>query len=431
MIFARITQSTQRRETILLWLAGAFLAVNALILSLVTDDLWPPLGILVIWAGAAVTGHRALNRLLPRRDPFLFPIPALLTGWGLLLILRLAPDFAWRQAIWLYVSLGTMLVVSALPLHLRWLRRYRYTWLFGGLILLLATIALGVNPSGAGPRLWLGFGGFYFQSSELLKLVLVIFLASYLADHRSAIRNEDARPRGFAAIALTLGPLLLMWGLSVVVVIWQQDLGTATLFFIVFLTLLYIASGQARYVLAGLALLLLAAVVAYRLFDVVQLRFDVWLNPWPEANDRAFQIVQSLLALAAGGILGQGIGLGSPGYVPVVHSDFIFAAIGEEWGLVGTLSVVAALAVLVMRGLQLATLWAESSFRLLLAAGLSVLLATQSILIMAGVLKLVPLTGVTLPFMSYGGSSLLFSYILMGLLLVLSSPPESPENNTP
>ncbi len=421
MSFARVTRNAIQREKTLLILGGVFLLVATLTLALALDRFWSPLGLLVTWLASAVVGHVMLNRLLPQRDPLLFPIALTLSGWGLLEIERLAPNFAWRQAAWLILGLLVMLAVSTLPPHLRWLRRYRYTWLFGGVLLLLISIVAGVNPSGAGPRLWLGAGGLYFQPSELLKLVLVIFLASYLADYR-----EDLAPGGKPGPLPSLrafGPLLLMWGLSMVVTIWQQDLGTAAMLFIVFLTMLYIASGQKRYVLVGLVLLLLAAAAAYRLFAVVELRMEVWLNPWPEAANRGFQIVQSLMAFASGGIVGQGIGQGAPGYIPVVHSDFIFAAIGEEWGLVGTLVLIAWFAIFIMRGLQIAALWIDSHFRMLLVAGLSVQLATQTLLITGGVLKLIPLTGVTLPFVSYGGSSLLMSFALLGILLMLSAPP--------
>ncbi len=422
MTFGQLTANANRRESLLLRLGGAFLAINALILAIATDSL-EPIAMLAVWGLAAYGGHRLLDRGIPQRDPFLFPLAMLLTGWGLLMIQRLAPDFAWKQAIWLYVGLAAMQVVGRLPIHLRWLRRYRYTWLMGGLLLLLGTIALGVNPSGAGPRLWLGLGGMYFQPSELLKLVLVIFLASYLADYADIIR-EGHEQRRFPPLQ-ALAPLVLMWGISMVVVIWQQDLGTAALFFIAFLIMLYIASGRMIYIVAGLILLLLASLVAYRFVDVVRLRIDIWLNPWLDADGRAFQIVQSLLAFASGSLFGQGLGLGSPGYVPVVHSDFIFAALGEEWGLLGVLTAVSCFAVLIMRGLQLAALWSNSRFRMLLAVGLSILLATQCLLIMGGVLKIIPMTGVTLPFMSYGGSSLLLNFSLIGLLLVLSSGPSS------
>jgi cell division protein FtsW (lipid II flippase) len=421
MLFARVTRNANRREQQLLFIGGLFLSVTTLSLSLVADSAWSPLGLLIVWLASAVTGHKLLARLLPQRDPLVFPIAITLSGWGLLEIQRLAPNFAWRQAVWLAVSVAVMLAVSTLPTHLRWLRRFRYTWLFGGLSLLLVSIVLGVNPSGAGPRLWLGAAGLYFQPSELLKLVLIIFLASYLTDYRDAL-IPGLQWRRFPSLR-AIGPLLLMWGLCMVVTVWQQDLGAATMLFIVFLTMLYVASGQIRYVLFGLLLLIVAAVAAYRLFDVVQLRVEVWLNPWPEANDRAFQIVQSLIAFGAGGIAGQGIGQGAPVYIPVVHSDFIFAAIAEEWGLIGTLTVTGTLAVLVLRGMQIGALWIDSHFRMLLATGLTVQLATQSLLIMGGVLKVIPLTGVTLPFLSYGGSSLMMTFTLIGLLLLLSSPP--------
>ncbi len=421
MLFARVTRNANQRERQLLIIGGLFLTVTALSLGIVTDALWSPLGMLLVWLVSATAGHRLLARLLPQRDPLIFPIAMLLSGWGLLVIQRLAPNFAWRQVTWLVVSVLALVAISTLPSHLRWLRRFRYTWLFGGLTLLLVSIILGVNPSGAGPRLWLGAAGLYFQPSELLKLVLVIYLASYLTDYREAL-IPDRQWRRLPPLR-AIGPLLLMWGLCMVVTIWQQDLGAATMLFVVFLTMLYIASGQVRYVIIGMLLLAVAAVAAYRLFDVVQLRVEVWLNPWPEASNRAFQIVQSLIAFAAGGVVGEGIGQGAPVYIPVVHSDFIFAAIAEEWGLIGTLAVIIALAVLVLRGMQIAALWLDSRFRMLLAAGLTVQLATQSLLIMGGVLKLIPLTGVTLPFMSYGGSSLLMTFTLVGLLLVLSAPP--------
>ena len=187
------------------------------------------------------------------------------------------------------------------------------------------------------------------------------------------------------------------------VLIWQRDLGTAILFFAVFLVLLYVASGYNLILFSGAILIVIAGFVAYHFFGVVRLRIDIWLNPWPEADGRAFQIVQSLLAFAAGGTFGQGVGQGAPTYIPVVHSDFVFAALAEEWGLLGTLTIIACVAIIVTRGLQIAIQQQQRSFRALLSVGLSMVIATQSFLIMAGVLKLLPLTGVTLPYLSYGG----------------------------
>ncbi len=412
------------RERLLLILAGLFILVihSGLILveQLSPFEYWP----VVVWIACATLGHLILRRRLPRRDPLIFPIVMFLSGWGITMIARLAPPFSVRQAAWLAVATGAMLAVIAAPGHLRWLSRYRYLWLVGGLSLLALTIVVGRNPSGGGPRLWLGVPDVYFQPSELLKVLLVAFLASYLADHHALLdfHTPLIGPVRLPSLRF-LTPLLLMWGISVVVLIWQKDLGMATLFFVVFLTMLYVASGQFIYVIEGAVLLLIAGFIAYHLFDVVQLRVDVWLNPWPESDNRAFQIVQSLLAFSSGGVFGQGIGQGSPTYIPVVHSDFIFAAIAEEWGLLGTLAVTGCLALLVMRGFRLASQIQARTFRSFLAAGISITLATQSLLIMGGVLKLIPLTGVTLPFLSYGGSSLLANFLMIGLLLVLSGEP--------
>jgi cell division protein FtsW len=212
-----------------------------------------------------------------------------------------------------------------------------------------------------------------------------------------------------------------MWSMSIVILIWQRDLGTAILFFVIFLAMIYVASGSIYALAGGMALILIAGYVGYNLFSVVQLRVDIWLNPWPEADGRAYQIVQSLLAFASGGVFGQGIGQGLPDFVPVVHSDFIFAALGEESGLLGVITVIVIIAILVTQGLRIALLTQRQPFFALLAVGISMLIAVQSLMIMGGVLKLIPLTGVTLPFLSYGGSSLLVSFVMIGLLLRLSA----------
>lgn len=423
------TPGVRQLERLLLGLSAVFLFVNSLALNIVREDSqvirWIPL---IIWLLCVVFGNIALDRYLPGRDPLLFPISMFLSGWGLVLIDRLAPNFSDRQTVWLVVSLGAMLLTAVLPGPLRWLRNYRYILLVFGLLLLAATIVLGRNPSDPfgqtnAPQLWLGFGSIFFQPSEALKIILVAFLASYLAENYPAMRAEGLGS-GQGSLPFSprvLGPILLMWGISVLILIWQRDLGTAILFFVVFLVLLYVASGYNLILVSGAILIAIAALVAYRQFDVVQLRIDIWINPWPEAEGRAYQIVQSLLAFAAGGVFGQGVGQGSPTYIPVVHSDFVFAALAEEWGFLGVIAVIACIAILVTRGMRAAVRQQRRPFLALLTVGLSMLIATQSLLIMAGVLKLVPLTGVTLPFLSYGGSSLLASFVIIGLLLRLSA----------
>ncbi len=418
-------------EWALLAVAGIFLLVNYLALSVLNDT--PPLthwSHLLAWVLCAFVGSRGLDRWLPQRDPFIFPVTMFLCGWGIVIINRLAPAFADRQTTWLLAGILVMLLIACFPYALRWLRMYRYILLFVGLLLLLGTILLGRNPSGllGAPQLWLGVGSLFFQPSEALKIVLVAFLASYLAEQYPALRAEELSS-GQGRLVFSprvFGPILLMWGISIVILIWQRDLGTAILFFVVFLALLYVASGSRLIILSGAGLVVVAGFTAYQLFSVVQLRVDVWINPWPEADGRAYQIVQSLLAFAAGGVFGQGIGQGLPGFIPVVHSDFIFAALAEEWGLLGVITLIACLSVLVTRGLSIAISQQTQPFRALLAVGLSVLIAVQSILIMGGVLKLIPLTGVTLPLVSYGGSSLVTGFVMIGLLLRLSSGEDIP-----
>jgi cell division protein FtsW len=413
-------------EAALLMVAGGFLGVNTLALAMVRGQLhFLDLLILVVWAGCAAGGHRLLEQRLPNRDPLLFPLAMFLSGWGLILINRLTPIFAERQTVWLVVAVAAMLITAFVPRLLQTLRSYRYLLLFGGLGLLVSTIAFGQNPSGDlnAPRLWLGFGEVFFQPSELLKIVLVVFLASYLAEQYPALRSSGLvkSNRRLAFSPRFIGPTVLMWGMSVVFLVWQRDLGTAVLFFAVFLALLYVAAGDWLILLGGALLIIAAGVVGYYAFSVVELRVDVWLNPWPEADNRAYQIVQSLMAFAAGGPFGQGIGEGVPIFIPVVHSDFIFAAAAEEWGLLGIIGIMTAIGLLVTRGLTIATSQRGRPYHALVAVGVSTLLAAQSLLIMGGVLKLVPLTGVTLPFMSYGGSSLVTNFIIIGLLLRLSA----------
>lgn len=437
------------RERNLLLVAGSFVFVSALaftivqsylpgvstsFLTLIADHLSSPL----LWGLVFAAAHMLLNRFQPMRDPLLLPIVGLLSGWGLILIDRLAPAFLARQSLWIVVCMGAMLCIAFIPkprsgdpTGLRWLRRFRYSWLIAGLILLGLTLIWGVNPSGAGLELWLGLriplvGGLFFQPSELLKLLAVVFLASYMAEKRGLIEIKFVQLGKFK-IALPpiayLAPLLLMWGLSLVLLVWQRDLGAASLFFIVFLVMLYLASGRWESWASGLILFAIMVVVTF-LFPLSQLeiartRIHTWLNPWPDAKGVAFQSIQSLLALASGGVLGQGVGQGYPTYVPVVHSDFAIAAVAEEWGLIGALVVLVCIAVLVYRGLEMAIL-SDNPFLRFLAAGIACFLGVQSLIILGGVVRLLPLTGVTLPFISYGGSSLLVSSMMVGLLIKIS-----------
>jgi len=431
----RATEGTQsitvpmgagRRERVLLLLAGVFVAAGAVALHLSYAPF--TLGYLAAVMGSFVlsfaTAHVALRRL-PGRDPFLLPAAALLSGWGLLMIGRVAPGFLPRQATWLMIATVAMVVVTRMEADLRWLWRYKYTWLAVGLALLAATLILGVNPSGAGPRLWLGLGGAYFQPSEPLKLLMIVYLASYLAEQRRLLVSEtwDVGPFRLPPLAY-VGPLLAMFGLTVLLLGAQQDLGAAMLFFFTFLAMLYLATGKWGYVAAGLGLFGGAGVAAYVGSTRLALRIDAWLSPWEGAADWAFQIVQSLLAFGAGGIFGEGLGLGWPTFIPAVHTDFTFAAIGESFGLLGLLAVIALYGLFLLRGFR-AALRARRRFERFLAAGLTAGLVIQAWVIMAANVKLAPIAGVTLPFLSYGGSSLLCTFITLGLLLRIADNAET------
>jgi cell division protein FtsW (lipid II flippase) len=402
----------------LLFAAGAFAQLALLDLTGSTLKwLAPP----VVLAICVLASLWALRRCLPDHDHLMLPIVAMLVGLGLAEVARLAPaTFLYRQMVWLALGSAAMVAVAVAPVNLDWLRRYRYTWLLFGLALLSLTFLFGVNPSGVGARLWLGLGGLYFQPSEPLKLLMVVFLASYLAQRRSELVQVEIRlGRWRLPHPAYLGPLLLMWSFSVLMLVWQRDLGAGLLFFGMFLAMLYVATGQARYVLVGIVLLMAAAAAAYRLFDLVALRAEAWWNPWRDAAGRSYQIVQALLAFASGGVFGQGLGQGLPTAIPVVHTDFVFAAIGEEFGMIGAVGVVLCIAVLTSRAFRIA-LRCERPFEQLLACGIGTLLGLQSLVIMLGTLKLIPLTGITLPFVSYGGSSLLTSMIMVGLLVHIS-----------
>jgi cell division protein FtsW (lipid II flippase) len=364
--------------------------------------------------------HVVLSLRLSRSDQILVPVVATLCALGLVAVARLEPELGTRQALWVGLG-GVALLAAALAVpSIEWLGRYRYTWLALGMVGLGVTIVFGVDPNGSGMRLWLGYGGLYFQPSEIMKVLTVIFFASYLAERRQLIAHAPLRLGPLTLPPLPyLGPLLAMWAVSMGLLIWQRDLGAALLFFLVFLALLYAATGF-RYVVVGLFLLVIGAVLAYSLFDHVQLRTRIWLDPWPYADDDAYQIVQALAAFAAGGLGGSGLGFGYPEYVPAVHTDFVLAALGEEMGLIGSLAVVGLYLLLIHRSFRIA-MRARSDFAMLLAAGLGATLGLQALIILAGNLRVIPITGITLPFMSYGGSSILANSVMIGLLLRVSA----------
>jgi cell division protein FtsW (lipid II flippase) len=406
----------QRR---LMFLAAAFLLTYSVLLTLAPaarERSWNVSLNWSHWVGFAVwcivfwLAHVQVRGHIPDADPYLLPVAALLTGWGMLTIWRLSPGFGMRQTVWLLVCSIAFLIGLRLSPDLKLLRRYKYVFLTGGLLLTALTLLFGTNPTGGAEQLWLGGHGIYFQPSEPLKLLLIIYLAAYFADRI---------PFHLRPLSL-LAPTAAVMGIALLLLLFQRDLGTASIFIFLYTIILFLASGKKRVLLISLVGLALAGVAGYFLFDVVRIRVDAWINPWLDPAGRSYQIIQALLAVANGGTFGRGPGLGSPGLVPVAISDFIFSSIAEETGLTGTLALLALIGFFAARGMVTA-LRAPDRFRRVLAAGLTAYLGAQSILIIGGNLRLLPLTGVTLPFVSYGGSSLLTSFLALIMLLLVSN----------
>ncbi len=411
-----------KTESRLLKLAALFLGLYSLILSLApavrarswdADYRWGHWAGFALWAVLVWLMHIRLRKDAPDHDPYLLPIASLLSGWGLLSIWRLTTTFGLRQSLWLAVS------VIVLLFGLRWgdllptLRRYKYIALTSGLFLTALTLIFGANPLGVGPRLWLSFGGFYLQPSEPLKLLLVIYLAAYLADH-------IPQRRQFIPFIF---PTFFLAGIALLLLAVQRDLGTASIFIMLYASVLFLATERRRVLLISTAILLIVSFLGYYFIPTIHLRLSIWFSPWDDPSGSGYQIIQSLMAIANGGLIGRGPGLGSPGFVPVTHSDFIFTSMAEETGLAGTLGLLILIGFFLARGMNIA-LHAPNRFRRLLAAGLTAYLGIQSLLIIGGNLRMLPLTGVTLPFISYGGSSLLTSFLALLILLRISNESE-------
>lgn len=376
----------------------------------------------LLMVGMFFVAHAALRFFRPDADPIILPLAAVLCYLGVTLLFRLNPHMARLQVIWLGVGLSVMLAVTIAMRDYRVLARYRYTLALVGLALLLSTMVLGKEVNGA--RLWIVMGPLRFQPSELAKILLAVFFAAYLADKKELIAGAG---RSFAGVSLPrlrdLGPLLTMWALSLLLLIFQRDLGSSLLFFGIFLAVLYVATARISFVLVGAALFILGALITFFAFSHVQQRVDTWLDPLnPETiSDESYQIAQSLFAFAEGGMSGSGLGRGYPDIIPFVETDFIYAAVGEELGLLGAAAMVLIYLMLIIRGLYIA-LRCEDDFGKLLAVGLTSIIALQSFIIMGGDTRLVPLTGITLPFVSYGGSSLASNFLLLGILMCISAP---------
>ena len=412
----------RRIELGLLIMAGVIVGAAYTLASLGRDASIPAnVGpFLAIVLGLFVGAHLVVRKLAPNADPVLLPIAALLNGIGYVFIARLNERLAAQQAAWTAVGITGFAVTLYVVKRVRTLERMRYTIGLIGLVLVVLPAIPFVGREINGAKIWVRLGPVSFQPGEFAKLALAVFFAAYLVEQREVLSMATFKLGPFRMPEpVRLIPVLLAWGVSLVVMFFERDLGSALLFFMLFLVVVWVATGRTFYLVTGFAMFSAGAYLAWRTFDHVQTRVSMWINPWQDARGKGYQIIQASYAFAWGGIGGTGLGLGISGRVPYQETDFIFAIIGEELGLFGTVAVMSAYLLLTGVGLRVA-IRSSDPFQKLLGVGLTTIIAVQSFLIMGGVIRLLPLTGVTLPFLSYGGSSLVANWIAIALLIRLS-----------
>jgi cell division protein FtsW (lipid II flippase) len=401
---------------------------------------------LVVFAILMLVAHLAIRRFAPHADPLLLPLAALLNGLGIVMIYRLQqsgrngnPGFqvtdmsnsaTMSQLLYTGVAVVALVAVLVFIREARVLQRYTFTLGAVGLVLLAIPAVLPASHSVVnGAKVWIVLGsGFSIEPGEFARLALAVFFAGYLVSKRDVLALAGRRVLGLSLPRVRdLGPVLIAWAASLLILIFETDIGTAALFFGIFIAMLYIATQRISWLIIGVLLFLFGTFITALLFHHVMERFTIWLHPFAGSNPSgiAYQPVQALEGMAFGGLLGTGLGQGQPYHTPLVQSDFIFSAFGEELGLVGVMALLLVFGLLVQRGLR-AALAVNDPFSKLLVGGLSFVLALQVFVIVGGVSGLIPLTGITTPFLSQGGSSLVASWILIGLLIRVSDTARGP-----
>ena len=409
---------------LLVWVAALSIAGYLAVVAAASGRFaWPDLVVPAVALAIFGLLHLFLTAIGFRGDQLLLPLAVALTGIGFILVERLAPALLLQQLSWLVIAAAAFCVTILFPRDFSVLARYKYTWALIGLVLLVSPLLPIIGREINGARIWVGIRGVaQFEPWELVKIALVIFFAAYLEEYREMLSTP---PRRIGPIPVPPVPYLLpiagMWLVAMLVMVFEKDLGATLLFFGIFLAMLYLATGEPFYVVLGIVLLAGGGFVAYHAFNHVAARVDVWLSPFASdlRFDTGYQLTQGLFSLANAGLFGAGLGNGMPERIPVVWSDFVFDAFTEEVGFVGALALLAIYLVFVYRGMLIA-LRAPTTFLQLLAAGLSFIVAFQTLVIVGGNAKLIPLTGITLPFVAYGGSSLVTNFMLVALLLRVS-----------
>ena len=434
LLLKAVPRSRNFEAVLLFWVAGihAF-ALSQIQLAVNQVMSWD---LLLYWAPPTVSAwilHYVLRKYALNADGLLLPLAFLLNGLGIAMIYRLdlaeitrgGTDLFAERQVWLscFAMLIAAVVVRLIPNPLT-LRRFPYLAGAGAVILLMLPAAPVIGRTVNGATLWVGIGELSFQPGEIAKILLAIFFAGYLVSRKGPLSEIGSRVLGMKIPgAKDLGPVLLFWVASIGVLVIQRDLGTSILYFGLFLVMIYTATGRAFYVGIGMVMMITGALVASRLFDYVGSRFESWLNPLSQENYTAaggsYQLVQGLFGMAHGDVIGSGLGSGFPQLIPLAKSDFIFAALGEELGLAGVFAILAIYLLIVYRGLRVANTH-QDEFSKLLALGLAFVIGLQVFIVCGGVMGLLPLTGLTTPFLAAGGSSLLANWSIIGLLLVLS-----------
>ena len=378
-----------------------------------------------------VVAHVLLRLRLPHADPYLLPLGGLLCAIGLTEIYRIEPDLAFRQGLWVVVGIVVFAALVLFVRDYRALDNVKYVLGLSAIALLVLPALPGIGRTINGATLWVDIGPLVFQPGELAKVLIVIFLAGYLRDNREMLSFGVGSGR--LPSPKHLGPLLLIWGGAMLVLFQTRDLGGALLYFAIFLVMLYTATARWSFVAVGLGLFLLGAFALYQVIPHVQDRVEGWLDPWSDPQGETYQLVQSIYAISGGGVFGSGLGRGilvSPegeSYIPFLETDFIFSAVAQELGLAGAAAVVLLYLLFAFRGFRISML-ADDGFSKLLAAGLTAAVAIQAFIIIGGVTGLIPLTGITLPFVSYGGSSIVANFVVLALLLMVSDRVERSES---